>query len=80
MLERTMAYVSIMMKNRVILTVKLKSHLAIGWLKKTEKRMLELPSMKAMDIEKHMYMAVAPDPDIWIRTSAEARLSNFLLW
>ncbi|KAG8383162.1 hypothetical protein BUALT_Bualt05G0155900 [Buddleja alternifolia] len=33
-----------------------------------------------MDIEKHMYMAVAPDPDIIIRTSGETRLSNFLLW
>ncbi|XP_004289931.1 PREDICTED: dehydrodolichyl diphosphate synthase 6-like isoform 2 [Fragaria vesca subsp. vesca] len=32
------------------------------------------------DIERHMYMAVAPDPDILIRTSGETRLSNFLLW
>ncbi|XP_073304873.1 dehydrodolichyl diphosphate synthase CPT3-like [Primulina huaijiensis] len=32
------------------------------------------------DIEKHMRMAVAPDPDIIIRTSGETRLSNFLLW
>lgn len=32
------------------------------------------------DIEKHMYAAVAPDPDIIIRTSGETRLSNFLLW
>ena len=41
----------------------------------------EVPSMiKLVDIEKHMYMAVAPDPDILIRTSGEARLSNFLLW
>ncbi|CBI37101.3 unnamed protein product, partial [Vitis vinifera] len=31
-------------------------------------------------IEKHLYMAVAPDPDILIRTSGETRLSNFLLW
>lgn len=31
-------------------------------------------------IEKHMYMSVAPDPDIVIRTSGETRLSNFLLW
>lgn len=39
-----------------------------------------LPSIKLVDVEKHMYMAVAPDPDILIRTSGEARLSNFLLW
>lgn len=32
------------------------------------------------DIEKHMYMGFAPDPDIIIRTSGETRLSNFLLW
>lgn len=32
------------------------------------------------DVEKHMYAAVAPDPDIIIRTSGETRLSNFLLW
>ncbi|XWS39683.1 hypothetical protein CRYUN_Cryun18bG0076000 [Craigia yunnanensis] len=32
------------------------------------------------DIEKHMYMAIAPDPDIIIRTSGENRLSNFFLW
>ncbi|XP_057965744.1 dehydrodolichyl diphosphate synthase CPT3 [Malania oleifera] len=32
------------------------------------------------DIEKNMYMAVVPDPDILIRTSGETRLSNFLLW
>ncbi|KAJ7977255.1 Alkyl transferase [Quillaja saponaria] len=36
--------------------------------------------IKLADIEKHMYMAVAPDPDILIRTSGETRLSNFLLW
>lgn len=33
-----------------------------------------------VDIEKHMYMGVAPDPDILVRTSGETRLSNFLLW
>ncbi|XP_058767483.1 dehydrodolichyl diphosphate synthase CPT3-like [Vicia villosa] len=40
----------------------------------------EFASIKLVDIEKHMYMSVAPDPDILIRTSGEARLSNFLLW
>jgi ditrans,polycis-polyprenyl diphosphate synthase len=39
-----------------------------------------LPTVKLVDIEKHMYMGVAPDPDIMIRTSGETRLSNFLLW
>ncbi|XVE72949.1 hypothetical protein DITRI_Ditri11bG0078500 [Diplodiscus trichospermus] len=36
--------------------------------------------IKLTDIERNMYMAVAPDPDIIIRTSGETRLSNFLLW
>ncbi|XP_075648682.1 dehydrodolichyl diphosphate synthase CPT3-like isoform X2 [Castanea sativa] len=36
--------------------------------------------IKLIDIEKHMYVSVAPDPDILIRTSGETRLSNFLLW
>ncbi|KAI3409640.1 Protein kinase domain-containing protein [Psidium guajava] len=38
------------------------------------------PLVNLVDIEKHMYMAVAPDPDIVIRSSGETRLSNFLLW
>ncbi|XP_052191201.1 dehydrodolichyl diphosphate synthase 6 isoform X2 [Diospyros lotus] len=36
--------------------------------------------IKLVDLEKHMYMAVAPNPDILIRSSGETRLSNFLLW
>lgn len=32
------------------------------------------------DVENHMYTKVIPDPDMLIRTSGEARLSNFLLW
>ncbi|EOX94474.1 Undecaprenyl pyrophosphate synthetase family protein, putative [Theobroma cacao] len=36
--------------------------------------------IKLTDIEKNMYMVVAPDPDIKIHTSSETRLSNFLIW
>lgn len=36
--------------------------------------------INVVDIEKHMYMGVAPDPDILVRSSGETRLSNFLLW
>ncbi|TYH77912.1 hypothetical protein ES332_D04G188000v1 [Gossypium tomentosum] len=36
--------------------------------------------IKLVDIEKNMYMAVTPDPDILIRTGDEHRLSNFLQW
>lgn len=38
------------------------------------------PIINLVDVEKHMYMAVAPDPDILMRSSGETRLSNFLLW
>lgn len=48
----------------------------LGWNEKDEKENL----IKLIDIEKHIYLAVAPDPDILIRTSGETRLSNFLLW
>nr|BCT22467.1 cis-prenyltransferase [Hevea brasiliensis] len=40
----------------------------------------ECSIIKLVDIEKQMYMAVAPEPDILIRSSGESRLSNFLLW
>ncbi|CAI9265381.1 unnamed protein product [Lactuca saligna] len=36
--------------------------------------------IKVVDLEKKMYMGVAPDPDILVRSSGETRLSNFLLW
>ncbi|XWS47842.1 hypothetical protein CRYUN_Cryun13aG0019800 [Craigia yunnanensis] len=36
--------------------------------------------IKLVDLEKHMYVAIAPDPDFVIRTGGEKRLSNFLLW
>ena len=31
-------------------------------------------------LSRHMAMAYAPDPDLFIRTGGEIRLSNFLLW
>lgn len=31
-------------------------------------------------IDKHMFTAGMPDPDLLIRTSGELRLSNFMLW
>jgi len=32
------------------------------------------------DIERHLYTAGQPEPDLLIRTSGEMRISNFLLW
>jgi undecaprenyl diphosphate synthase len=31
-------------------------------------------------VEKHLYTAGLPDPDLLIRTSGEMRISNFMLW
>lgn len=41
-----------------------------------------IPSSKINEkiIEKHLYSAGQPDPDMIIRTGGELRLSNFLLW
>ncbi len=37
-------------------------------------------SVTEADIERHLYTANLPDPDLLIRTSGEMRISNFLLW
>ncbi|XP_071731049.1 dehydrodolichyl diphosphate synthase CPT3-like [Rutidosis leptorrhynchoides] len=52
----------------------------VKWDERRNELNQENTSIGLLDIEKRMYMAVAPDPDIIIRTSGETRLSNFLLW
>lgn len=32
------------------------------------------------EFHRHLYDPEMPDPDLWIRTSGEFRISNFLLW
>ncbi|MEK9720489.1 MAG: undecaprenyl diphosphate synthase family protein, partial [Quisquiliibacterium sp.] len=32
------------------------------------------------DLAEHLAMAYAPEPDLFIRTGGEQRISNFLLW
>ena len=36
--------------------------------------------VSSVDLERHMYFAGYPDPDILIRSGGERRLSNFILW
>lgn len=37
-------------------------------------------SISAQLISDHLYTAGVPDPDLLIRTSGEARISNFMMW
>jgi len=37
-------------------------------------------SLTEQDIERHLALSFAPDPDLLIRTGGERRISNFLLW
>ncbi|MEF3280142.1 MAG: di-trans,poly-cis-decaprenylcistransferase [Elusimicrobiota bacterium] len=39
-----------------------------------------IKKIKEEDISKRLYTFPLPDPDLMIRTSGEARISNFLLW
>ena len=39
-----------------------------------------VPVYGESDLEPHLAMAYAPEPDLFIRTGGEARISNFLLW
>ena len=33
-----------------------------------------------LDVQRHLYTAHMPDPDLLVRTSGEMRISNYLLW
>ncbi|CAN0865234.1 Dehydrodolichyl diphosphate synthase 6 [Linum grandiflorum] len=41
---------------------------------------LDDDEIEVADIERHMYMSVAPNPDLLMRSSGEKRLSNYQLW
>lgn len=47
---------------------------------KVEKGLLRPDDIDEDTINKHLYTAAIPDPDLLIRTSGELRVSNFLLW
>lgn len=41
---------------------------------------LDLDAVSEGELERHLFTAQMPDPDLLIRTSGEMRISNFLLW
>jgi undecaprenyl diphosphate synthase len=45
-----------------------------------ERKELRSEDITEQDIQRHLYTAHMPDPDLLIRTSGEMRISNFLLW
>ena len=42
--------------------------------------MLEIDEITEAELARHLSMAYAPEPDLFIRTGGEERISNFLLW
>jgi undecaprenyl diphosphate synthase len=44
------------------------------------KHKIDLAKVKPEIFEKYLYTYGIPDPDLFIRTSGEQRISNFLLW
>jgi undecaprenyl diphosphate synthase len=40
----------------------------------------EKDEIRETDLNPHLSMAYAPEPDLFIRTGGEKRVSNFLLW
>ncbi len=49
-------------------------------IKEVEAGLLDVATLTEEDIQKRLYTAYLPDPDLLIRTSGELRISNFLLW
>lgn len=47
---------------------------------KVQQGMLSLEKINEETISNHLYTTGMPDPDLFIRTSGEYRISNFLLW
>jgi undecaprenyl diphosphate synthase len=56
------------------------------WRASSDENGLKSPSIlgfdqiKECDIAQHLSMSYAPEPDLFIRTGGEQRISNFLLW
>ena len=68
------------------LTVTVAANYGGRWdmLQAVERMLAQHPEKRAgfteSDLAPHLAMAYAPDPDLFIRTGGEQRVSNFLLW
>lgn len=52
----------------------------ISAIKDIVKKGIDVKRINEQLVEKHLYTANQPDPDLVIRTGGRSRLSNFLLW
>ncbi len=53
---------------------------AVQQLMREKKGEADIDSIDEEDIAHHLAMAHTPDPDLFIRTGGEQRISNFMLW
>ncbi|HEY8024504.1 MAG TPA: polyprenyl diphosphate synthase [Burkholderiaceae bacterium] len=72
-------------ENNTRLTVTVCANYGGRWdiLQAVEKMMHANPGMRAPteeDLAPHLALAYAPEPDLFIRTGGEERISNFMLW
>jgi undecaprenyl diphosphate synthase len=51
-----------------------------GLYNEIQRKELRVEDLTEQDIQRHLYTAHMPDPDLLIRTSGEMRISNYLLW
>ncbi len=47
---------------------------------KVQRGDLSLDDFSEQSFQEHLYFSEVPDPDLFIRTSGEQRISNFMLW
>jgi undecaprenyl diphosphate synthase len=71
--------------NRLTLTIAANYGGRWDILQAMQKALIGNPNLKATDLTEslllpHLSMAYAPEPDLFIRTGGEQRVSNFLLW
>jgi len=51
-----------------------------GLYREIAQKHISIEDLTEQDIQRHLYTAHMPDPDLLVRTSGEMRISNYLLW